>query len=355
MPLPANTPPTPGSQPFSQPPEAAAGARAPVVVVGAGIAGLACARRLADAGLPVVVLERQRGVGGRMASRTVAGCLVDHGAQYVTASGPELAALLRRLAATGLAEPWATRLHQFAGGRLGEGGEGESGRVRWAFPAGMAIPARQLAGALDVRLRRGVAAMEPADGGWLLATSGGGRLAARAVVLALPAPQAAALLGRDRLAAVAARAAYDPCWALLAGYPDAPPPTWRGMFVRDGRVLAWVAHDSSKRRDPPATVLVAHATGDWTRARLDADPGRVTAELLRATARVAGRWAAAPAWTGQQLWPYAQVRRGVEEPWLLGGDAAPVGLCGDWCAGAKVEGAFRSGSGLGKALAERLA
>ncbi|MBD3256947.1 FAD-dependent oxidoreductase, partial [candidate division GN15 bacterium] len=38
------------------------------VVVGAGAAGLTCARRIADAGMSVLVLDKGRGVGGRMAT-----------------------------------------------------------------------------------------------------------------------------------------------------------------------------------------------------------------------------------------------------------------------------------------------
>jgi renalase len=331
--------------------------RAPVVVVGAGIAGLACARALTDGGLPVTVLERGRRVGGRMASRRVGGTVADLGAQYVTAEEPELEALLRRLAATGQAEPWATRLHQAERGRISGGGASETGRVRWAFPDGMATPAERLALGLPVRLATRATGLGRAGRAWQVRTADG-ELTARAVVLALPAPEALPLLGGDSglagLAAAAGRAAYDPCWALAAGYPDAPPPTWRGLFVRGREALAWVAHDSSKRRDPPATVLVAHATGDWTRAHQRADPELVTTELVTALARVAGRWAGKPAWTTHQLWPHAQLRHGTDEPWLLADGRAPVGCCGDWCAGPKVEGAWRSGHRLAAALLDRL-
>jgi len=327
------------------------------VVVGAGVSGLACARVLADGGLPVVVLEQRRGVGGRMATRRIARTVVDHGAQYVTAGDPGFAALLRRLAATGLAEPWATRLHRYERGRLAEGGPAESGRVRWAFPDGMTTLAEQLARGLAVHRQVRVTAIRPARRSWELATVPEGGWAARALVLALPAPQAVELLrgvtGMGELAGTASRAAYDPCWALAAGYPDAAPPTWRGVFVGGGP-LSFLCHDSSKRHDPAGTVLVAHATGAWTLAHWDDDPARVSGELVAATARVCGSWAAVPAWTSQRRWSYAQVREGVDAPWLLGGGHAPVGLCGDWCEGAKVEGAWRSGDRLGHALLERL-
>ncbi|HYD41115.1 MAG TPA: NAD(P)-binding protein, partial [Anaeromyxobacter sp.] len=46
-------------------------ARVPVLVVGAGVAGLSCARVLATAGRSAPVLDRARGVGGRCATRRV--------------------------------------------------------------------------------------------------------------------------------------------------------------------------------------------------------------------------------------------------------------------------------------------
>ena len=57
-----------------------------VVVVGAGLAGLACARVLLDAGHHVVVRERSRVVGGRFASQRLDGRPVDIGAAYFTVS-----------------------------------------------------------------------------------------------------------------------------------------------------------------------------------------------------------------------------------------------------------------------------
>ena len=46
-----------------------------IVVIGAGMSGIACARVLRAAGLPVRLIDKGRGVGGRMATRraTVAG------------------------------------------------------------------------------------------------------------------------------------------------------------------------------------------------------------------------------------------------------------------------------------------
>ncbi len=74
--------------------EKGADPRGRVVVVGAGIAGAACARELAAAGVPVRVVDRGHRPGGRMASRRLSERPVDLGASYLTVSGPDFAAVV---------------------------------------------------------------------------------------------------------------------------------------------------------------------------------------------------------------------------------------------------------------------
>ena len=56
-----------------------------IAVIGAGIAGLACASELSRADAKVTVFERSRGLGGRLATRRQGNFAFDHGAQFVTA------------------------------------------------------------------------------------------------------------------------------------------------------------------------------------------------------------------------------------------------------------------------------
>jgi len=55
-----------------------------VLVIGAGISGLLCATQLQAAGLSTLVLDKGRGVGGRMATRRIGDTTFDHGAQFFT-------------------------------------------------------------------------------------------------------------------------------------------------------------------------------------------------------------------------------------------------------------------------------
>ena len=112
---------------------------AAILVLGAGVAGLACARELARAGRPCVVLERSRGVGGRCATRRIEGQAVDHGIALLHARTPGFAAVLRELPSEGLIEGWPravreTRLacqpEAFGGEQRREAAQGRASQER---------------------------------------------------------------------------------------------------------------------------------------------------------------------------------------------------------------------------------
>ena len=64
------------------------------VVVGAGMAGLTAAGKLTEQGVNVVVLEKARGVGGRLATRRIDAGVCDHGAQLFEAASDRLVRLV---------------------------------------------------------------------------------------------------------------------------------------------------------------------------------------------------------------------------------------------------------------------
>lgn len=60
-----------------------------VLIVGAGLAGLSCARRLAALGIPYQILEASDAVGGRVRTDHVEGFLLDRGFQVLLTAYPE--------------------------------------------------------------------------------------------------------------------------------------------------------------------------------------------------------------------------------------------------------------------------
>jgi renalase len=311
----------------------------PVLVVGGGIAGIAAARAVHQAGLPVVVRDRGRRLGGRMASRTTEGRPVDTGASYFTAADPAFVAVVEDWQRRGLAREWTDTFAVYGDPDKSS----TSGPVRWGAAGGLRSLVEDLATGLDVRSAATVERIDPG-----LTVEG---QAYAAVVLAMPDPQARRLLDPTYAEAIAALDdPYEPVLALTTVWHERAWPELDGAFVNGDPVLAWVA-DDGRRRGDGAPVLVAHSTTDFAAGRLD-DPDAAQEPMVDALQR-RFEITAAPTYARVQRWSFARPTKQRDEPYLLGDDG--LGVCGDgWHGKSRVEGAFLSGRALGRAIAERL-
>jgi renalase len=279
-----------------------------VVVVGAGIAGLACARELVDAGLPARVIERSDIVGGRLASEHLDGRWVDTGAAYLTADDPAFLGRLQSWRIAGLAHPWTDTLR------------GQTGppTPRWAAPEGLNSLARDLARGLEITLGSEITELPDAA----------------AVVLAMPGPQAA------KIFPAVAEQTWSPVVTAILTYADRTWPDFAGAFVNDDPVLATVVDDGDRRGDR-APVLVAHSTAGY--AREHTSGGR----LAEAVGKLLGIDQEPQIRT--RFWPYAQPRPGS-------GDFARYGdvyVCGDAFGRPRVQTAWLSGRATARAILQR--
>jgi predicted NAD/FAD-dependent oxidoreductase len=222
-----------------------------IAVVGAGLAGIACARRLSEAGLEVRVFESQRAPGGRLATRQFSVASFDHGAQYLTATDEKFHALLESAQVAGAAAVWRPDWH----GR-------DQGRELWVGQPAMSSLPRFLAQDLDVEYGARILRLERGGGGWaLMDDRGSAHTDFSAVVLAIPAPAAAALaVTRTPLAARVKMVPMAPCWAALVAFES---PLDDGPYAGfpDDPLLGWFAHNGSKpgRETPDSWVLYATA------------------------------------------------------------------------------------------------
>lgn len=329
-----------------------------VAVIGAGVAGLTCARRLHDAGLDVVVFDKARGPSGRMSTRrTETGIAFDHGAQYFTARSPAFANEVAAWARAGCVDAWAGR---FGDLRRGLFIPQSPRRVRWVGRPRMSAIARHLATGLDLRTGCSVGAIDRPSaagasprGSWRLTDNDGRKLGTYDdVVVAVPAPQAAPLLAPSpELAGVAATATLESCLALMIVFEHRLDLPFDAARSTTGP-FSWLARDSSKPGRSGQETWVAHASPGWSAAHLELETAERTSALLAAFAETTGVSQQPVALTSHR-WRYARVVTPAAAPGglpFLYDASARLGACGDWLVGPRVEAAWCSGAALSDRL-----
>jgi len=339
------------------------------LVIGAGVAGLAAATELGLAGCRTIVLEKSRGIGGRMATRRVGEAVCDHGAQFFTVRSRAFGAIVTEAHAAGVVRTWCDGFARAEGPGLPLEPAGD-GHARWCGHQGMTDLPKRLAAALPtelVEVRSGVRAAAVSIGGdgvhvTLEAKEGESprSLTARGLVVSCPGPQALDLFAAgDAFAALDPAAIatlrgvdYDPCFALMLvlDRPTCVPPPGGIQFASGP--ISWVA-DNHQKGISPLPALTIHASGDYSREHFDADQQQVTAELEA----LAAEWIGPAQVVGRSLqrWKFAQPRVIVPAPFVSPSSAPPIGCCGDAFKGPRVEGAACSGQATGRWIGRVLA
>jgi predicted NAD/FAD-dependent oxidoreductase len=322
-----------------------------VAVVGAGIAGLACARALVERGVRVRVFEREGCPGGRVATRRIEALSFDHGVQYFTTQDSRFEQVVRQWQAAGIVARWHGRTTVLAG--RGQGEEVQS-VARFVGVPTMEAVAVHLAQGLDLCLGSAVTQLRRHGGGW--SVHAGGELAQDGfdhVVLAMPSAYALPLLaGLTGLFERVATVAWDPCWAVMLGLSRPSLIDFDAAFVSDDPILGWIARESSKPMRSPlrgaAESWILHAHPTWSRAYLEMEEADASRWMQRAFAARLGR-PLVKSTVAAHRWRLALPVNPLPERFLLDREQG-IGLAGDWCGGPRVEGAYLSGVALAQAI-----
>ena len=323
------------------------GAMTSVLVVGAGISGLLCARTVRDAGLAVTVLDKGRGVGGRMATRRVDGAVFDHGAQFFTCRDEGFAAVVRDLADAGAAHPWFRGLLTFGGGVVDDGGD------RYRGDPTMTAPAKALAAGLSVRTDTRVVAVTADGDRWVARSEDGAADDADVLVLTAPVPQSVALLDAGdvrlprELRARLDRVVYDPCLAVLATLAEPTTLPDPGALRPAEEPVVWIT-DNQRKGISPVPAVTIHA-GPHTSRDLWDEPDAVVVRELTGAVRPLG--VGEPRTAHVVRWRYATPIDPLPERCLTTTAPLPLVLAGDAFGGPRVEGAALSGLAAGMAAA----
>ena len=327
-----------------------------VAIIGAGLTGLTCARQLSAAGLTVCVLDKSRGLGGRIATRRIDSQAygqvpTDHGLRYWPSSAT-LQPLTDELIAAGVLQPWTVSAYELHTNDLLVPTESQT---VYMAKTGMSAMAKYLASGLipNETLLTNHCAIEltPEGNGWRIECEEQKFVMARRCAIAIPAPQAADLLEArldntrqtaslsdrsDDSTLEALRAVeYNPCLTVIAGYGDQTdmgkldPAGWMVTDIA-GSSTDWTGLDSSKRDSAVETIIVIHSKPAFAERYADtSDLQPAASVLLRANARKFCDWIAQPNWFQIHRWRYAQVKKAHPDSFIALTSSLIAG--GDWC------------------------
>ncbi len=322
-----------------------------IIVIGAGMAGLVCAQQLTQAGYSVKVIDKSRGVGGRVATRRLFETSADHGACYIKPKGEVLQRLIDLLVQKGDLEVWTDILHvQDNSSSLVAN---SSSSLPHTAPEGMNVMGKFLAQRLDIHRGQRVNKITiKSHNQWYLTSETSQELTASSVVVAIPAPQAVMLLESlpenllankflEKLRGVE----YYPAITVMAGYPNSSqPPEWKAITFKDNPVLGWIGLDSSKRKNPAQPHFVIHSSADFAEKYFESELQEVGKEILEnAASTVNLEWLKNPQWMQVHRWRYAFPKTPLEQSCLPAETSSPLVCCGDWCGGNLIESAVYSG------------
>ena len=287
-----------------------------VLVVGAGISGSTAARTLQQHGVSVTLVDKGRGAGGRLSSRRTTVGRFNHGAPDFEVKTERFTDYVVRWCTQGLLER-TVHLHG----------------LRYHSPTAMNALVKHVQRDLAVSFKTRVLRLTRERTQWIAETDQGDLGGFSHVVLAIPAPQALALIPPNSTPyAPTSEILYQPAWVVMMTMERALP------VLPDGDLIGRVTENEGG----VCVYLTAEAS-----ARYLENSAEEVIELVSA------RLDAKPIFAAAHRWRYSQVVRGVNSAYLYDDDLQ-LSVCGDGFGGAGVESSFLSGLSIAQRLVEAL-
>ncbi len=311
-----------------------------VGIIGAGIAGLMAAGALAEAGHGVVLVDKGRSPGGRLATRRIGGARLDHGAQFFTVRTDRFAGHVGQWLDAGVVTEWCRGFDQAAA----------DGFARYACPQGMNALAKHLAVGLDVRCgSMAFAVGRGAVRDWSIVLDDASVIEVDAAIVTTPVPQAFALLVSSGVTVPEELVAmeYDRTIALLTVLDRPGSVPLPGGLQHPDDTFGFIA-DNAAKGISQVPAITFHANARWSEEHW----------LDRTAAIDAALRALAEPWLGRariveaqvKKWRFATPRTPWPEPCWHDPASPTLLLAGDAFAGPRIEGAALSGLAAADAL-----
>lgn len=322
------------------------------IIIGAGMAGLTAARILYDAGYDVLVLEKSRGIGGRMATRRFAGGVFDTGAQFISARSEGFQKIIDDCLSNGSAKVWADGFPK-------DNMPPQNSHARYCGSVGMTAIAKDLAKDIDIEYETRVKKINPPNGNevWKVEDEEGNVFKASSLLMTPPAPQLLELLLpiQDSLLSDGIKeleqVQYHCCICVVAALKDKTKvPAPGGIHLSD-HDLVWVADNQQKGiSDVPSLTL--HGAPEFSRLNYDQSDEELISKMIELAKPIIGDCDVVEAQV--RRWRYSLPFKFTDNPFVKLLDRPAMLAAGEAMVGGKVEGAYTSGKAAADWLLEYL-
>lgn len=329
-----------------------------VLIIGAGVSGLSCARALMARGATVQVLDRAKSPGGRCASRTLeeGGPIFDFGPVFLHGEDPQFLDIIQNLPQS-RPQTWPKVLKGHGTPCQPNAFEGPQKRYRLQW--GVKDLPLNLAEGVHLKLNTKIVNLRWEKDHFLAVDEAGGIYKGRNLVLALALEQAQSLLGGLTPPLHQGKGAWGllkefsslPSLTLLASYSDSDPDqNWDIWYPEDSKAILLMA-----RQGAEGLNLVLQAKASWSAERLKKAPHDWSEELLQEAALLLGDWVLTPRLSKTHTWKHGRLNpsQHLKGPLSLKipGTRCSLNLVGDlFDPAGGVEGAWRSGTKMGETL-----
>ena len=353
-------------------------------IIGAGIAGLSCAKTLEQAGYHVEIFDKGRNLSGRMATRRNNLSEFDHGAQYFTVKNPDFRHEVDRWIGAEVAKLWSPKMavldslkekeipakaNEFSSwvnkgiGKLKSlktsifsTDNTDTSVERFVGVPKMTTPATFISRGLSVKKETTIDSIfirPQSYPRWSLKSKEIGLIEGNfnIIIAAMPAPQAAVLFKEisPKLTEISQSVKMTGSWAVMLNFEEKVNLDFDSAFINGGP-LRWIARNNSKPERGVTEAWVLHATSEWSESRLDISREEATELLINEFVALGG---SLPKQSQAHLWRYAEAAQPLHTTFAWDAENN-LGICSDWLNSGRVEGAWLSGKRLAEFIIQSL-
>jgi renalase len=324
-----------------------------IAIIGAGISGLTLANKL-NKDFDVVVYEKSRGMGGRIATRRADEFQFDHGAQFFTAKTKTFNALVSEMIKEKVVMRWDAKFKEFVGDKAVRSVLWDDSHPHFVGVPSMNAVAKYLARGLNVILETKVIKAEKTRSKWTLFDENSNRLGEYDIILfAIPSNQASEVIPStfkyyDNLKAIKMKG----CYSLMLASKNKINFDFDAAYIKES-IISWVSVNSSKPMRGHESTVVVTSTNDWADQNIETELNLVTLQLCNELERIIGCDISAFQHKNIHKWRYANIDKQKDET-VFYDQENKIGACGDWCIQGRVESAFLSATQILEAILDEV-